>query len=204
MQGVLKAFEPVMYNGQHSNFTGQYGLMYKFNVTLEENGVITKGVANSKKQVPTWIIGAQYTYTTDEHQGIINIRGMKKVDDGRNASYSKKPDPTFLLQKAFEGAYECAFILFEVHPENYKSQEVEDGVVSAMYKFILSEPNTTEQKRWMNLSALRITLNKLKHNGAFNRGEEKVTDWVFNMAKLISDVMENSVNESLKNLNTPQ
>lgn len=204
MQGVLKAFEPVMYNGQHSNFTGQYGLMYKFNVTLEENGVIIKGVANSTKQVPTWVIGAQYTYTTDEHQGIINIRGMKKVDDGRNASYSKKPDPTFLLQKAFEGAYECAFILFEAHPENYKSQEVEDGVVSAMYKFILSEPNTTEQKRWMNLSALRITLNKLKHNGAFNRGEEKVTDWVFNMAKLISDVMENNVNESLKNLNTPQ
>jgi len=52
----------------------------------------------------------------------------------------------------------------------------------------------SESRRWINMSAMRLTLLKMTANGLFSKTEEmKITTWLFDTANLIANTMENAV-----------
>ena len=200
MQGKLISFTPLLQNGVHSTFQGKNGLLYKFTVTLDADGKQYVGTANSTKQQPTWKVGEKYLFehsTSGANNEYSNIKGLKPVDG--YGSKSKLFDPSFSIQKCFEAAVECTLMFFEINPDLYISQEVEDQLLNAVYKHIVGSPETSEARRWMNISGMRLSIAKMRANGLFGKSEDDtLTSWMFRQAKAISDAMEDTVKETIK------
>ncbi len=204
MQGKLISFSPLLINGVHSTFTGQNGVMYKFTVTLEADGKQYVGTSNSTKQQPSWKVGSMYNFDHVMNGEYSNIKGLKAVDAGNNFS-GKKPDPSFSIQKCFEAAVECTLLFFELNQEYYKDQATEDKMLEYTYSHILGPVGTSEQKRWMNISGMRLALAKMRANGMFNKDDFKtLSEWLFAQAKAISDTMETVVKQTIESENKPQ
>lgn len=92
----MKSFSPFIKDGIHQTFTGKSGTLYKFIVEFENGDT---GEANSTKQIPSWIVGAEYTYTSETNQYGIRISGMKKADaapygggGGGGSKWNQHPD----------------------------------------------------------------------------------------------------------------
>lgn len=194
-QGIFKSFVPLMVNGAHATYVGDRGTNYKFTVELENNGTITKGTAMSNKQQPSWKIGDLYSYekTISGAEGqYINIKSLKNLSNPFTpGGGSKGPSPEFGVQKAFECAVECTLKFFELNPDIY-SQAAEDSVLNKMWLFIL---DGTESRRWINMSAMRLSLLKMQAGGHNFREPKdmKISDWLFGNSKLIADNMEAAV-----------
>lgn len=195
MQGKLIKFEPLITNGVHETYQGQRGLLYKFTVTFQTGDKTVVGTANSTKDKPNWEVGVLYNFETSVHGQYTNIKGIKKVDDSYGA---KKPDPSFIAQKCFEGAIECTLNFFKLNPDLYENQQVEDMLINESFKFIWGTPETSESRRWINLSALRLTVLKMRANGLFEKGDASLSAWFFAQAKAIADSMEQTVNNLVK------
>lgn len=194
-QGILKIIEPKMENGVHGTFQGSQGLNYKFTISLDNNGLITTGTAMSSKVQPSWKIGDLYSYekTVAGASGqFTNIKALKNLSNPFTpGGGSKGPSPEFGVQKAFECAIECALKFFELNPDIY-SQQVEDAVINKMWLFILEG---TDSRRWINMSAMRLSLLKMQVGGHNFREPKdmKISDWLFMNAKNIADAMEATV-----------
>ena len=194
-QGVLKSIEPKMENGVHGTFQGDKGLNYKFTISLDDKGVITTGTAMSSKIQPSWKIGDLYSYekTIAGASGqYINIKGLKNLSNPFvPGGGSKGPSPEFGVQKAFECAVECTLKFFELNPDIY-SQAAEDSVLNKMWAYIL---DGSESRRWINMSAMRLSLLKMQAGGHNFREpkEMKISDWLFTNSKDIADTMESVV-----------
>ena len=76
-KGILKSFVPKMNGNVQDSYTGQHGTLYKFIVTLEENGVQTTGEANSKSQSPSWKLNNEYNYEVVVNGNYTNIKNIK-------------------------------------------------------------------------------------------------------------------------------
>ena len=194
-QGKLKSFVALMVNGAHATYVGDRGTNYKFTVELENNGVVTKGTAMSNKQQPSWKIGDEYSYekTVSGAEGqYTNIKTLKNLSNPFTpGGGSKGPSPEFGVQKAFECAVECTLKFFELNQEIY-SQVAEDSVLNKMWLYILEG---SESRRWINMSAMRLSLLKMQANGHNFREPKdmKLSDWLFSNAKLVADNMEVAV-----------
>lgn len=199
-KGKLKSFVALMVNGVHATYVGDRGTNYKFTVELENNGVVTKGTAMSSKQQPTWKIGDEYSYeksVSGAEGQYTNIKGLKNLSNPFTpGGGSKGPSPEFGVQKAFECAIECALKFFELNPDIY-TQAAEDPVINKMWSFML---DGTESRRWINMSAMRLSLLKMQAGGHNFREpkEMKISDWLFGNAKLIADNMEAAVKQQVE------
>lgn len=60
METVVKSISPILINGEHESFTGQYGTLYKFRIAFD-NGV--EAVCNGKNTTPTFQPGDKVSYT---------------------------------------------------------------------------------------------------------------------------------------------
>lgn len=194
-QGKLKSFVALMINGVQSTYVGDRGTNYKFTVSFENNNIITTGTAMSSKEQPSWKIGDEYSYEktiTGASGQYINIKAMKNLSNPFTpGGGSKGPSPEFGVQKAFECAIECALKFFELNPDIY-SQQVEDAVINKMWLFMLEG---TDNRRWINMSAMRLSLLKMQVGGHNFREPKdmKISDWLFMNAKNIADAMEATV-----------
>lgn len=194
-QGKLKSFVALIINGTHATYVGDKGTNYKFTVELEKNGVITKGTAMSNKQQPSWKIGDEYSYekTISGAEGqYTNIKSLKNLSNPFTpGGGSKGPSPEFGVQKAFECAVECTLKFFELNPDIY-SQAAEDSVLNKMWLYIL---DGSESRRWINMSAMRLSLLKMQAGGHNFREpkEMKISDWLFGNSKIVADNMEAAV-----------
>lgn len=198
-QGILKSFVPKMdANGAQEVYVGDKGTNYKFTVVLENNGIATTGTAMSNKTQPSWKIGDEYSYekTVSGASGqYVNIKTLKNLSNPFVPGGSKGPSPEFGVQKAFECALECTFKFFELNPDIY-SQVAEDAVINKMWLFMLEG---TENRRWINMSAMRLSLLKLQANGNFDMvAGGKISDWLFTKAKTIADSMEGAVKNQVE------
>lgn len=199
-QGKLKSFAPLMVNNVHATYVGDKGTNYKFTVELENNGVITKGTAMSNKQQPSWKIGDEYSYEKNisgaEGQ-YTNIKTLKNLTNPFTpGGGSKGPSPEFGVQKAFECAVECTLKFFELNPDVYK-EDSEEKLLNNIWLWIL---NGSESRRWINMSALRLSLLKMQAGG-HNFREPKdmlLGAWLFNNAKLVADNMEAAVKQQVE------
>lgn len=99
------------------SYTGQHGTLYKFVVTLEENGVQTTGEANARAD-PSWKVGTEYTYEVVVNGNYTNIKNMKDAN-ATPFGGGKKSDPSFVVQKAFECACRCTLKFMSVNKESY-------------------------------------------------------------------------------------
>ena len=209
-QGKLVSFVPLMVSGVHATYVGDKGTNYKFTVELSNNGVTTKGTAMSSKEQPSWKVGDEYSYekTVSGAEGqYTNIKGLKNLTNPFTpGGGGKGPSPEFGVQKAYEAALECTFKFFELNPDLY-SEAAEGAVINKMWIFILEG---TESRRWINMSAMRLTLLKLQANGNFDMvAGSKISDWLFTKAKTIADSMEAAVKAQVetdkknKEANTP-
>ena len=184
-----------MENGVHGTFQGDKGLNYKFTISLDDKGVITTGTAMSSKIQPSWKIGDLYSYekTVAGASGqYINIKGLKNLTNPFTpGGGSKGPSPEFGVQKAFECAVECTLKFFELNPDIY-SQAAEDSVLNKMWLYIL---DGTESRRWINMSAMRLSLLKMQAGGHNFREPKdmKISDWLFGNSKIVADNMEAAV-----------
>jgi len=197
-QGILKSFTALIINGAHATYVGDRGTNYKFTVELENNGVITKGTAMSSKQQPLWKIGDNYSYekTISGAEGqYTNIKSLKSLSNPYTSG-GKGPSPEFGVQKAFECAVECTLKFFELNPDIY-SQAAEDSVLNKIWLFIL---DGTESRRWINMSAMRLSLLKMQAGGHNFREPKdmKISDWLFGNSKLIADSMEAAVKSQVE------
>ena len=205
MKGKLVSFEKQIVNGVHNTFAGQKGTLYKFNVVLLSNGVEIKGTANSTKEQPNWAIGEEYTFehtstTTASGNTYHNINGMKKVDAFKPGG-GKASSPQFMYQKLFEGALECTFKFFELNPDLKYSEDIEEQMINYMYNFIKS--GSTDEKKWMNLSSLRLALMKFQARGTFDLKEGmKISSWLIETANAISTSMESVIASSINTNNS--
>ena len=199
MQGKLIKFEPLMINGQQATYNGQNGMVYKFTVTLESGGQQYTGTCNSTKTTPSWKIGEEYTFDHVVNGQYQNIQKLKAVEQaGGKFGGGAKPNPSFVIQKCFEGAVECTLNFFEYNPEYYKDQVTEDKLLTAVYVHILGPAGTSESRRWINLSAMRLAILKMRAKGLFDRDMYKsLTEWLFATAKGIADAMEFTVKTTL-------
>jgi hypothetical protein len=195
-QGKLKSFVPLLASdGTQQTYVSDKGTNYKFTVEFHNADVVTIGTAMSNKTQPSWKIGDEYSYekTVSGANGqYINIKGMKNLTNPFTpGGGSKGPSPEFGVQKAFECAIECTLKFFELNPDIY-SQQAEDSVLNKIWAFIL---DGTESRRWINMSAMKLSLLKMQANGhTFREPKEmKISDWLFNNAKAIADSMETTV-----------
>lgn len=197
-QGKLKSFIPLLVNGVHSTYSGQNGLLYKFTVTIDQQGTMITGTCNSSKQQPSWKIEAEYTYEVAVNGQYTNINKLKSIDQvgGFGGGGSKGPSPEFGIQKAFECAVECTLKFFELNQEIY-SQAAEDSVLNKMWSYMLEG---SESRRWINMSAMRLSLLKMTANGHNFRipADMKLSDWLFSNSKLIADNMEKTVKHQVE------
>jgi hypothetical protein len=209
-QGKLVSFVPLMVNGAHATYVGDRGTNYKFTIELNNNGIMTKGTAMSNKTTPSWKIGDEYSYekTVSGAEGqYVNIKGLKNLSNPFTpGGGGKGPSPEFGVQKAYECALECTFKFFELNPDLY-TEAAEGAVINKMWLFILEG---TENRRWINMSAMRLSLLKLQANGNFDMvAGSKISDWLFTKAKTIADSMESQVKAQVevdkksKEANTP-
>ena len=194
--GKLISFTPLISNGVHETYTGQNGVMYKFTVVLLTDNVQISGVANSTKQQPSWKVGTDYTYDHVVNGSYSNIKSMKSVEQAGKPGGGSKPNPSFVIQKCFEASVECALLFFELNQEFYKDQATEDNLITAMYNHIIKG---NEQRRWVNISSMRLALAKMKANGTFDKEAYKsLTAWLFATADAIANAMEHTVKEQLE------
>lgn len=189
---ILKSFTPLIVNNQHSTYQGKNGLLYKFTVVFEDEGVQTTGTANSTKQQPSWKIGDKYTYESTTNNGYVNIKNIKPVED----KFTPKSNPTFVIQKCFEGAYESVFKFFKTFPEHYKDQATEEKFVSMIYNWIMQESD--EQKRWIRNTAIKLAVEKLSINGDFYTKDKAKSESLFLIAEGIVLSIEKTVEEQLQ------
>lgn len=197
MQGKLIKFEPLIINGQQATYNGQNGLVYKFIVTLESGGQQYTGTCNSTKTNPSWKVGSEYTFDHVVNGQYQNIQKLKAVEQaGGKFGGGSKPNPSFNIQKCFEAAYECTLKFFELNQDFYKDQSTEDKLLTYLYNFII---NGDEQKRWHNVSALRLAILKLQANGTFDKDSYKtLSEWLVNTAANIANAMDATVKATLE------
>jgi len=199
-QGKLVSFTALIVNGEHATYVGDRGTNYKFTVSLEDKGVTTVGTAMSNKTQPSWKIGDLYSYdkTVSGAQGqYVNIKGLKNLSNPFTpGGGSKGPSPEFGVQKAFECAYECTYKFFELNQEIY-NENAETAILDKIYGFIIEG---SESRRWINMSAMRLTLLRLQANGdKFSKPSDmKISNWLFSTAKAIADVMESTVKQQVE------
>ena len=166
----------------------------------------------SNKTTPSWKIGDEYSYekTISGASGqYINIKSLKNLSNPFTpGGGSKGPSPEFGVQKAFECAVECTLKFFELNPDIY-SQAAEDSVFNKMWLYIL---DGSENRRWINMSAMRLSLLKMQAGGHIFREPKdmKISDWLFGNSKIVADNMEAAVKQQVetdkkaKEANTPQ
>lgn len=199
MQGTIKSVAVKLKNGLQDTWEREGTTYYKFDLVITVDGKDLYGDAMAKKPEAPWKIGDVRTFemTSREHNGqtynsFKSIKDPNSTFGGGGGGY-KKPDPSFIIQKCFEGAVECTLAFFELNQDFYKSQEVEDKMLSLCYTHILGAPGTTESRRWINLSALRLTIAKMRANGLFEKGDASISSWFFSTATAIANAMEVTV-----------
>lgn len=195
MQGKLISFTAKVNNGIHESYTGSNGTLYKFNVTMDVNGTQITGTAMSKNTQPNWKLNEVYTFDekiSGQNGQYRNFSNMKPIN-GFNGQ--KKSDPKFVLQKCFEGALECAFNFMKVTKSPYDDKAL-DGLSNLFWNTVI---NGNEQRRWINLSTLRLAIQKIEimPETAFN-GMKK-SEWVVSQVKFLGDTMQTTVNNQAEN-----
>ena len=211
MQGKLVSFVPLMKAGVHDTYQGKNGVLYKFTQTwLLDDGTHIIGTANSNKPQPTWKLNTLLTFDDKETeyngQKYHNFSNIK--DPAQQSNFTgggSKPNPSFIIQKCFEGAVECTLAFFELNQEYYKDQSVEDKLLTAVYEHILGPVGTSESRRWINLSAMRLAIAKMRSNGLFDKDKYKtLSEWLFANASSIADTMEKVVKDTVEKESKPQ
>lgn len=196
-QGKLISFTPLMTNGVHETYSGKNGLLYKFNMVIEGTPANVMGVVNSTRQQPSWKIGEEYTYEVVVNGNFTNIRSLKLLDaptgySGGGGGFQKR-DTTFVVQKCFEASVECAIAFFELNQDYYTSQEIEDKLISRIFNHLIEGE---EQRRWINISAMRLSISKMRANGMFDKEHYKtLSEWLFAQATAIANTMEATVKQ---------
>ena len=100
--GILKAFEPKIYNDSHDKFNE----FFKFEMTMDIQGVEVKGEAMSKDQNGSkhWKIGKEHEFEKKEQQyavGGIAFRGIKTVELVPTSSTSSSPSAYNITKEAY-------------------------------------------------------------------------------------------------------
>ena len=188
MKGKLVAFTPKLNNGAHETYQGEKGLLYKFVVTFNTNGVDVTGTANSSKQQPSWKVGEEYNYderrnTSSQGTVYISFSGIKSVN--ATPFSGKKTDPTFIIQKAFECAVECSIKFWNVNIDTYR-EEYLDAMINDVFERIMKRDK--ENERWAYISAIRLATLKYELLGAASKIEGKHSKWLYDSADVIYNV----------------
>ena len=196
MKGKLISFSPKMTNGVHETYSGDKGLMYKFEIELTCEGAENiKGTANSSKQSPSWKVGDEYTYEVKyfgANQQFVNIGGLKPVNGFSGGG--KKPNPGFVVQKAFEAAVEVAIKFCSLNKDQY-SDKVEADMIGFFFNLIVEVKD--ENSRWSRISALRLIL--LKYELLRDKLViEKASKWFKESVIAAANSMEETVANTLK------
>ena len=198
--GKLVSFVPLMNGNIQATYESDKGKYWKFTVTFNSNGANDTGTAMSKDESPKWKIGDEYSYERSvlgASGQYVNFKSLKNLSNPFvPGGGSKGLSPEFGVQKAFECAVECTLKFFELNPDIY-SQAAEDSVIFKMWSFVL---DGTESRRWINMSAMRLSLLKMQAGGHNFREpkEMKISDWLFGNAKLIADNMEATVKQQVE------
>lgn len=89
MKAKIKDFRPIVNdNGDHMTFSTDKGTFYKFSIEFDDG---TRGIANSKKDTPSWKIGVDYTFDKEEKNGFVNIRKLTEFkEEGSGYTSSNK------------------------------------------------------------------------------------------------------------------
>jgi hypothetical protein len=102
----LKSFEPLYdRDGQHRSNNGPFGLIYFFQVTMENGDT---GSVGSKKQVPSWQIGEEYEYSVHVNGSYTNLRGFKKYGTHPFVTKFGSPNKTMMAQSNAQTALNAA------------------------------------------------------------------------------------------------
>ena len=194
-KGILKSFVPKMNGNVQDSYTGQHGTLYKFVVTLEENGVQTTGEANAKSQSPSWKVGTEYTYEVVVNGNYTNIKNMKDAN-ATPFGGGKKPDPSFVVQKAFECACECTLKFMSVNKESY-TEAIEGQMLNVFFNKLIEVKD--EKQRWMRISAMRIIVEKYATFHTQLKIEGKSSAWILSNIDHLAGVMSENVKIVVEN-----
>ena len=198
--GKLVSFVPLMNGNIQATYESDKGKYWKFTVTFNSNGANDTGTAMSKDESPKWKIGDEYSYERNVSGAsgqYVNFKSLKNLSNPFvPGGGSKGPSPEFGVQKAFECAVECTLKFFELNPDIY-SQAAEDSVLNKMWAYIL---DGSESRRWINMSAMRLSLLKMQVGGHNFREpkEMKISDWLFGNSKIVADNMEAAVKQQVE------
>lgn len=194
-KGILKSFVPKMNGNVQDSYTGQHGTLYKFIVTLEENGVQTTGEANSKSQSPSWKLNNEYNYEVVVNGNYTNIKNMKDAN-ATPFGAGKKTDPSFVVQKAFECACECTIKFLSVNKESY-NEAVEGQILNVFFSELVKVKD--EKQRWMRISAMRIIVEKYVIFHTQLKIEGKPSAWILSNIDHLAGVMSENVKFVVEN-----
>jgi len=172
-QSKMTRWEPRMKNGVHESFTGQHGVLYKFDVEFD-NGDI--GEANSPNQTPKWVVGKEYTYTLESNQYGNKIKGMKMVPDAGAAApnanaggYQKSPEEQKRI--SMQVSYEIATRLTTDNIEGM-SEEEEKNFISKYPSALLKqgiEAHANEFCEWI----MKVPEHSIIRSNAIRRAVEQ-------------------------------
>ena len=200
-KGILKSFVAKNdANGVQETWVNDGKTNYKFTIEFHKDAVVTIGTCMSNKQQPSWKIGDEYSYEKNVSGAsgqYINIKSLKNLTNPFTpGGGSKGPSPEFGVQKAFECAVECTLKFFELNPDIY-SQAAEDSVLNKIWLYIL---DGSESRRWINMSAMRLSLLKMQAGGHNFREPKdmKISDWLFGNSKIVADNMEAAVKQQVE------
>jgi len=185
MKGKLVAFTPKLNNGVQETYQGEKGLLYKFVVTFNTDGADVIGTANSSKQTPSWKVGDEYTYeerrnTSSQGTVYISFSGIKSVN--ATPFGGKKSDPSFIIQKGFECAVECAVKFWNINLDTFKPEYL-DAMINSIFERIMKLEK--ENERWAYISAIRLATLKYELLGAAYKIEGKHSKWLTDSAEAI-------------------
>jgi len=147
MEAVIKSIVPAMKGNEHDSFTGQYGILYKFIVTFDNN---IKAIVNGKEKVSKYQEGDKINYTitkeANPEKGYLPQVKIEKENKWSGGSGTKSTNSVNWLEKKISIAKKTAsslavqFAISKKQSENIiLSKEDIWNLVKVFQNYLLSD-----------------------------------------------------------------